>query len=239
MTTYLDHVKQKCLKSLSKRDDVQTNVKRKQSRIFLTAGKWRYAFQHSQQKGAWNSTPTPWWNWKTLRATGFGLENWENDVSRFLRRRFTTSRGSRFEPATYLTRGDVNAGALRSSYTMRTKCTISDTFVRDCVFAYCASVAQHVYFLSAEHCFRLRNNAISDERFRDCAHSTHSVFRLLANWANRPSWPPRDKCLYDSQSIVSALAWKRLCKRRTKHHKIADIFQSGAKWQKKTNVFPI
>ena len=54
----------------------------KQSRTFLTAEKWRYAFQHSQQKGVWNSTPTPWWNWKTLRATGFGLENWENEVSR-------------------------------------------------------------------------------------------------------------------------------------------------------------
>ena len=56
---------------------------------------------------------------------------------------------------------------------------ISDAFVRDCVFAYCASVAQHVYSLSAEHCFRLRNNAIPDERFRDCALSMHSVFRPL------------------------------------------------------------
>ena len=37
---------------------------------------------------------------------------------------------------------------------------------------------------------------------------------------------------------VSALTWKRLCKRRTQHQKIADIFQSGAKWQK-MNVFPI
>ena len=69
--------------------------------------------------------------------------------------------------------------ALRSSCTMRTKCAISDAFVRDCVFAYCASVAQHVYSLSAEYCFRLRNNAISDERVRDCALSTHSVFRPL------------------------------------------------------------
>ena len=59
----------------------------------------------------------------------------------------------------------------------------------------------------------------------------------LANWAIRPSCPPRDKCLYDSQSIVSALAWKRLCKRRIKHQKIADIFQSGAKWQKKRMCF--
>ena len=64
---------------------------------------------------------------------------------------------------------------LRSSYTMRTKCAISDAFVRDCVFAYCASMAQYVYSLSAEHCFRLRNNAISDERVRYCALSTHSV----------------------------------------------------------------
>ena len=35
----------------------------------------------------------------------------------------------------------------------------------------------YVYSLSAEHCFRLRNNAISDELVRDCALSTHSVFR--------------------------------------------------------------
>ena len=33
---------------------------------------------------------------------------------------------------------------------MRTKCAISDAFVRDCTFAYCASVAQYVYSLSAE-----------------------------------------------------------------------------------------
>ena len=31
---------------------------------------------------------------------------------------------------------------------MRTKCAISDAFVRDCVLAYCASVAQYVYSLS-------------------------------------------------------------------------------------------
>ena len=77
------------------------------------------------------------------------------------------------------TRYEWDDRALRSSYTMRTKCAISDAFVRDCVFAYCASVAQYVYSLSAEHCFRLRNNAISDERFRDCALSTYSVFRPL------------------------------------------------------------
>ena len=34
---------------------------------------------------------------------------------------------------------------------MRTKCAISDAFVRDCVFAYCPSVAQCVYSLSAEY----------------------------------------------------------------------------------------
>ena len=33
---------------------------------------------------------------------------------------------------------------------MRTKCAISDGLVRDCVIAFCASVAQYVYFLSAE-----------------------------------------------------------------------------------------
>ena len=56
----------------------------------------------------------------------------------------------------------------------------------DCVFAYCASVAQYVYSLSAEHCFRLSNIAISDERVRDCALCTHSVFRpkeLLWDWS--------------------------------------------------------
>ena len=49
-------------------------------------------------------------------------------------------------------------------------------------FAYCASVAQYVYSLSAEHCFGLRNNTISDERVRDCAvstHSTHSPSRIV------------------------------------------------------------
>ena len=40
---------------------------------------------------------------------------------------------------------------LRPEHTMRTKCAISDAFIRDCVFAYCASVAQYVYSLSAEH----------------------------------------------------------------------------------------
>ena len=68
---------------------------------------------------------------------------------------------------------------LRSSYTLRTKCAISDAFVRDCVFAYCASVAQYVYYLSAKPCFRLRTSAISDERVRDCALCTHSVCRPL------------------------------------------------------------
>ena len=69
----------------------------------------------------------------------------------------------------------VGSVALRSSYTMRTKCAISDAFVRVCVFACCASMAQYVYSLSAEHCFRLRNSAISDERVRYCALSTHGV----------------------------------------------------------------
>ena len=75
---------------------------------------------------------------------------------------------------------------LRSSYTTRTKCAISDAFVRDCVFAYCASVVQYVYSLSAEHCFRLRKNAITDERVRDCALSTHSVFRPLRTLTGCP-----------------------------------------------------
>ena len=30
-------------------------------------------------------------------------------------------------------------------------------------------LSTYVYSLSAEHCFKLRNNAISDERVRDCA----------------------------------------------------------------------
>ena len=41
--------------------------------------------------------------------------------------------------------------ALRSEHTMRTKYVISDAFVRDCVFAYCPSVAEYVHSLSAEH----------------------------------------------------------------------------------------
>ena len=40
---------------------------------------------------------------------------------------------------------------LRPGHAMRTKCAISDAFVRDCVFAYRPSVAQYVYSLSAEH----------------------------------------------------------------------------------------
>ena len=83
-------------------------------------------------------------------------------------------------------RSRLRPSELRSSYTMRTKCAISDAFVRDCVFAYCASVAQYVYSLSAEHYFRLRNSAISDKRVRDCALSTHSVFRPL-----EPVTPPK------------------------------------------------
>ena len=38
-------------------------------------------------------------------------------------------------------------------------------------------LSMYVYSLPAEHCFRLRKNAISDERVRDCAPCTHSVFR--------------------------------------------------------------
>ena len=68
--------------------------------------------------------------------------------------------------------------------TMRTNCAISDSFVRDCVFTYFASVAQYVYSLSAEYFFRLRKNAISDERVRDCALCTHCVARPLADNAS-------------------------------------------------------
>ena len=39
MTTYLDHVKLKMFEISVERDGVQTNVKRKRSRIFLTAEK--------------------------------------------------------------------------------------------------------------------------------------------------------------------------------------------------------
>ena len=116
---------------------------------------WTYAFKHSQQKRAWNSTPTPSWNWKTLRVSGFGLGNREKHGPR----------------------PDSNRRPVR-----RQACR-------------------------------------------------------LAYWAIRPSWPPRDKCLYDSQSIVSALAWKCLRKPCTQHQKIVDIFQSGAKWQKKRMFF--
>ena len=59
---------------------------------------------------------------------------------------------------------------------------------------YCASVAQYVYSLSAEHCLRLRNNAISDERVRDCAISTHSMFRPLHGMdGRRHSWGVRSR----------------------------------------------
>ena len=99
-----------------------------------------------------------------------------------------------------ISRAERSAGGprtvLRSSYTMRTKCAISDGFVRDCAFAYCASVAQYVYSLSAEHYFRLRNSAISDERVRDCALSTHSVFRPLScpemQEIRDPTWAERE-----------------------------------------------
>ena len=64
---------------------------------------------------------------------------------------------------------------LRNSAISDAECAISDAFVRDCVLAHCASVAQYVYSLSAEHCFRLRSSAISDERVRYCALCTRSV----------------------------------------------------------------
>ena len=38
----------------------------------------------------------------------------------------------------------------RPEHTIRTECAISDAFVRDCVFAYCPSVAQYGHSLSAE-----------------------------------------------------------------------------------------
>ena len=145
----------KCLKSLSKRDGVQTNGERKQSRIFLTAEKWRYALvpTFSAERGVKFNTHSMV---KLKNSSCYRIR-----PGKLRKRRLAAG----FKPATFLTRGDVNASA-------------------------------------------------------------------LANWAIRPNWPPRDKCLYDSQSIVSALAWKRLCKRRTKHQKIADVFQSGAKRQK-------
>ena len=103
------------------------------------------------------------------------------------------------------------ASPLRSDYTMRTKCAISDAFVRDCVFAYCASVAQYVHSLSAEHCFRLRNNAISDERFRDCALSTYSVFRPLHRRTSRvPHWPACPPRVTDRTSRAERSAGRAL-----------------------------
>ena len=150
----------KCLKSLSKRDGVQTTRERKQSRIFLTAEKWRYALvpTFSAERGVKFNTHSMV---KLKNSSCYRIR-----PGKLRKRRLASG----FELATYPTRGDVDASA-------------------------------------------------------------------LANWAIRPSWAPRNKCLYDSQSIVSALAWKRLCKRRTKHHKIADISQSGTKWQKKRMRF--
>ena len=54
-------------------------------------------------------------------------------------------RVSRLSPSPAFDTHAAMLAALRSSYTMRTKCAISDGFVRDCAFAYCASVAQYVY----------------------------------------------------------------------------------------------
>ena len=45
------------------------------------------------------------------------------------------------------TESTQQAKLFRPDYNMRTKCAISDAFVRDCVFAYCSSVAQYVYSL--------------------------------------------------------------------------------------------
>ena len=89
---------------------------------------------------------------------------------------------------------------------MRTRCAIPDAFVRDCVFAHCAGVAQYVYSLSAEHCFRLRKSAISDERVRDCALYTHSVFRPLCTVAYNTSFldPP---VMY----VITMLYMHKLC----------------------------
>ena len=115
---------------------------------------------------------------------------------------------------------------LRSSYTKRTKCAISDAFVRDCVFAYCASVAQYVYSPSAEHCFRLRNTAISDERVRDCALSTESVFRPLAfkqvpgrtqtvDGARRCCGSPRNKPRIATPRVISGSSKRHFTSKNT------------------------
>ena len=86
---------------------------------------------------------------------------------------------------------------------MRTKCAISDAFVRDCVFAYRASVTQYVYSLSAEYCFRIRNNTIWDERVRDCAVSTHSMFRpYLYNFT-----PHHLTCCLSLRTPILSPAW--------------------------------
>ena len=86
---------------------------------------------------------------------------------------------------------------------MRTKCAISDAFVRECVIAYCASVAQYVYSLSAEHCFRPRNNAISDERVRDCA----LVRIVCSDLYSAVSWRRR-QFREDFTSVVMSYGYK-------------------------------
>ena len=67
---------------------------------------------------------------------------------------------------------------LRSGYTMRTKCAISDGS-SEIAFLRCLKKVQLVGMHVVSHTSTVRKYAISDERIRDCALCTHSVFRPL------------------------------------------------------------
>ena len=54
---------------------------------------------------------------------------------------------------------------------MRTKCAISDAFVRDCVFAYCASMAQYVYS------YQLK--IVSDYAITQCRMNASEIAQLV------------------------------------------------------------
>ena len=76
---------------------------------------------------------------------------------------------------------------------MRTKCAISDAFVRDCVFAYCASVAQYVYSLSVEHFLNFTHVDSCIYRFPD----ENKFHQFCERIFFRPDLTAAKLCLYD------------------------------------------
>ena len=70
---------------------------------------------------------------------------------------------------------------------MRTKCAISDGFVRDCAFAYCASVAQYVYHYQLNI---VSDYAITQYRTNasEIAHLVRAVCSGLNSAGARQGW---------------------------------------------------